>query len=527
MKFAHRALLAFFCSLTVIISSGQQADQPEDQKKAEQEEVPQPPKNPPGRKAPRRPRREDFGIRIGEQHGEARTVFFSNFILRTNETASDVVVIGGDAEIDGNIRHSLTVIGGSAKINGNVGHEAVIVLGGVTMGPESSVGRQSVFIGGPFKIDPEASLNRDRVQIEIGNLGSGAEWFRTWITHGIFWGRLLTIKPLWPWAFAGAFFALYALLVLLFPRAASSVVQALEQRPVASLCAGILQVILWAPLTLLLIATVVGILAIPFFQIGILFLFLFGKAGLICFIGKNVAHSLRLESVGHPIFSLIIGAIVLALTYMVPVIGLIAFFIATPIGFGAAFLALTSSFKKPERQRAAPVPVVLKPTVPPPTAAVPSIQTAPVVAAENITPAISTTPPVLGITPAQPDVILMARAGFWKRLAAALLDLILIGWLLPIVHVFFIPLAIAYFIVMWTWKGTTIGSIIMGLKIVRTDGRPINFAVALVRSLSSLLSGTVLFLGFLWAGWDREKQAWHDKIAGTVVVRMPKGMALV
>jgi hypothetical protein len=35
------------------------------------------------------------------------------------------------------------------------------------------------------------------------------------------------------------------------------------------------------------------------------------------------------------------------------------------------------------------------------------------------------------------------------------------------------------------------------------------------------------FLGFFWIGWDRDKQGWHDKIAGTVVVRVPKSTSLV
>jgi uncharacterized RDD family membrane protein YckC len=37
----------------------------------------------------------------------------------------------------------------------------------------------------------------------------------------------------------------------------------------------------------------------------------------------------------------------------------------------------------------------------------------------------------------------------------------------------------------------------------------------------------VLFLGFFWAGWTREKTAWHDLIAGTVIVRMPRGIPLL
>jgi len=37
----------------------------------------------------------------------------------------------------------------------------------------------------------------------------------------------------------------------------------------------------------------------------------------------------------------------------------------------------------------------------------------------------------------------------------------------------------------------------------------------------------VFFLGFLWVAWDKDKQGWHDKIAGTVVVRLPQAQPLV
>jgi len=80
---------------------------------------------------------------------------------------------------------------------------------------------------------------------------------------------------------------------------------------------------------------------------------------------------------------------------------------------------------------------------------------------------------------------------------------------------------------MWTWKGTTIGGIVMGIKVVRTDGRDVDFAVALVRSIASVFSALVFGLGFFWAGWSRDKQSWHDKIAGTIIVRVPREMALI
>lgn len=123
--------------------------------------------------------------------------------------------------------------------------------------------------------------------------------------------------------------------------------------------------------------------------------------------------------------------------------------------------------------------------------------------------------------------MLLPRAGFWRRILAALLDMILVGIFAPIMGRWLPLVGVIYFVAMWTWKGTTIGGILLRLKVIRTDGRPVNFAVALVRSLSSCFSLLVLMLGFIWVAWDREKQAWHDKIAGTIVVRMPSDFSLL
>jgi uncharacterized RDD family membrane protein YckC len=86
---------------------------------------------------------------------------------------------------------------------------------------------------------------------------------------------------------------------------------------------------------------------------------------------------------------------------------------------------------------------------------------------------------------------------------------------------------LAYFAGLWTWKGTTIGGIVIGLKVVRTDNTPVTHTVAIVRALAAAFSIIMFFLGFLWIVWDKEKQGWHDKIAGTVVLRLPKGTPLV
>ena len=139
-----------------------------------------------------------------------------------------------------------------------------------------------------------------------------------------------------------------------------------------------------------------------------------------------------------------------------------------------------------------------------------------------------TDPGATGAAPvATADLVYFPKAWFRDRLAAGALDLILVlvAWqfLDPIVRdngVFLLMLV--YFISFWTWKGTTVGGIICQLRVVRIDNEPLRFVDALVRGLSSIFSLMVVGLGFLWILKDADRQAWHDRIAGTYVVKVPR-----
>ena len=86
---------------------------------------------------------------------------------------------------------------------------------------------------------------------------------------------------------------------------------------------------------------------------------------------------------------------------------------------------------------------------------------------------------------------------------------------------------IAYFAAMLAWRGTTLGGMVAGLRVVRVDGRPMDRPTAVVRALAAILSGLSGGLGWLWGSWDSRRQTWHDRIAGTVVVRDDTGRSLV
>jgi uncharacterized RDD family membrane protein YckC len=70
--------------------------------------------------------------------------------------------------------------------------------------------------------------------------------------------------------------------------------------------------------------------------------------------------------------------------------------------------------------------------------------------------------------------------------------------------------------------GQTWGRKIVGIKVIgETTGEPIGFGRALGRQLfASFISGQIFYLGYLWMLWDDKKQTWHDKVVGSIVVRV-------
>jgi uncharacterized RDD family membrane protein YckC len=223
------------------------------------------------------------------------------------------------------------------------------------------------------------------------------------------------------------------------------------------------------------------------------------------------------------------------LLYTVPIL---AFIVSMLIGFlGLATVIYTLILSMRRNPKPAP------PT-PPPAAGVPPALPLGAPGASGVQSASGTNdgpsaavPPAFAGLPAVPPPVVSAmtlpRAGFVIRTAALCIDLVLCILVIEVIpwvhfHCGLILLVLAgYGAVMWKLRGTTVGGSICHLKVVRVDDRPLDWTVAIVRSLSCFLSLFVVGLGFLWVAIDDEKQAWHDKIAGTTVVRVPKSVALI
>jgi uncharacterized RDD family membrane protein YckC len=88
----------------------------------------------------------------------------------------------------------------------------------------------------------------------------------------------------------------------------------------------------------------------------------------------------------------------------------------------------------------------------------------------------------------------------------------------PLFFASFILMSMTYFTYFHGAAGQTPGKMIMGLRVVREDGRPLGHRRAMLRWIGYLFSSAFLNLGFLWIIVDRKKQGWHDKMAGSLVV---------
>ena len=139
-------------------------------------------------------------------------------------------------------------------------------------------------------------------------------------------------------------------------------------------------------------------------------------------------------------------------------------------------------------------------------------------------------------------------AGFWVRVGAALIDSILLFtvisplmtaiygmryWTSPNYFLGFWDVVVNYLlpaiaiIIFWIYRSATPGKMMLKLTIVdaKTGGQP-SKGQYIGRYLAYYVSAIPLFLGLIWVGIDKRKQGWHDMLAGTLVLRNNRAVAV-
>ncbi len=80
-------------------------------------------------------------------------------------------------------------------------------------------------------------------------------------------------------------------------------------------------------------------------------------------------------------------------------------------------------------------------------------------------------------------------------------------------------LNMCYFTFFHGFGGRTPGKMLLGLMVIQSSGDPMTPGLAFLRWVGSIISRIVFMLGFIWVAFDGRKQGWHDKIAGTYVIK--------
>ncbi|MBI2036503.1 RDD family protein [Candidatus Microgenomates bacterium] len=142
-------------------------------------------------------------------------------------------------------------------------------------------------------------------------------------------------------------------------------------------------------------------------------------------------------------------------------------------------------------------------------------------------------------TPAPTVAVSTIYAGFWKRFAAFLLDNIIgaaVGGVMGLViglavggstktadiliNILSVIVAWLYFALMESSSNqATIGKMALGIKVTDVNGNRISFARATGRYFAKIISTLILLIGYIMTAFTQKKQALHDIIAGTLVVK--------
>jgi uncharacterized RDD family membrane protein YckC len=527
----------------------------------------------------------DSHLREGEKADSVVSVFGSS----TSEgEAVDVVSVLGNSRVSGPVHGDVVAVLGNVYIDSKVEGDAVAVLGSVQLGPHAQIDGDVTSVLGAVHRAPEAIIGGAVHDVFLWDFGE-LNWLQTWIHSCLLEARPLAFVPgiEWAWSIACVFLGLYFLLALLFPSGISQCVDTLETQPGHSALAALLAILLTPVLLVLLCITLIGIAALPFVVITLFCLSLFGKAVVLAWLGHRILGP-RARSGAHPAVAVLIGGGIALLLYVIPVLGFMAYKLLGFFGVGAVVYTILLGQRARQAARAERTPDERGRRDAAPGAAAaagpgPGDTAAPVGGALfTQSPAAAAADAPRGMPPGAPDaaesgdvnaaaaataaaatgaaatgfaatgaatgaaasasagappplLAALPRAGFWLRMGALLIDVLLIGLLTQSSDFFFgsyhhqsnmhLLVLAAYGACMWKLRGSTVGGIVCDLRVVRVDGRPIEWETAIVRALGCFLSLAVCGLGFIWIAFDHNRQAWHDKIAGTVVVRVPKDRA--
>jgi hypothetical protein len=423
----------------------------------------------------------------------------SSYKLAAGETTNGaVVLIGGTGEIDGTVNGDLVLIGSKATVAGTVNGDLVTVGSNLTFVSGAVANGDYVSVASDVKGEQGLTTNGERVS--LNTYSPVVPVVKEALTN-IVAMRTMSPTSIFGWMLALVMLLVRLVLALIFPKVFVGTEAIIRDRPGPSLLVGLAVILGGAVLSFLLAITVIGIIALPFLALALFILNIFGGAAVCYSIGKRIAPQMATQRYATYLW-IICGTVVVWVLYCIPVIGFIAAGVVSLLGIGTFAIYLVERYRT-NASRTLPAPIV-------------PVET------ENSAP-VRSNPLALPSIEAK-MAITAPKAQFLPRLFASIIDLIVLYALLSSVHLShaIIPAWVLYRFGMFVWKSSTLGQIVLNLQVQKRDGTSLvgDYSGALIRALSSLLSLIPLGLGFIWILFNRDLDAWHDKISETYVVQL-------
>lgn len=254
--------------------------------------------------------------------------FGEGVTLGVNERTDNIVVFGGDIAVMGQVRQSVVAIGGKVQISGSVGDVVVSVGQDVVLDAGAVVGGDVVSVGGDVTRDPGATV-RGEVTV-VAWSGLGESW------DEILGIGLLAFLGLSIWGFLGWLIVMFVigwLLLSLLPTPMERHMEALRTSPMHMLGWGVLAFLLFVPLVMVMVFTILGIFLIPLLVLAYVYAGIIGVVVGALLLGHRLSDPLKREQIS-PVAALAIGLVILGLIRLVPVLGAIVSLILWLFGFG-------------------------------------------------------------------------------------------------------------------------------------------------------------------------------------------------
>jgi hypothetical protein len=234
----------------------------------------------------------------------------------------------GDVEVNGPVGGDIDAGFGDVEINAPVDGDVEVGRGDVDLGPGGFV-RGGVHYG-----SGEFSGNREAVEGTIRAGGMEPDMDHDWGGFGI-----LDIVG---WLFAATLFVACSVLVaVIAPGPLSAAARKADESPVMSLLFGVASVPAVVVLCVVLAVSIIGIPLLLLLAPAYLALVFFGALVAAFFVGRRVIFAIGRYHVGNAMAA-VVGALILAVAYLIPVLGDIFLYGFALFGAGASVLALVS-----------------------------------------------------------------------------------------------------------------------------------------------------------------------------------------